>query len=97
MTEAPAISRSSVVKLARGVRLRKDAVRGQLVLLAPERAMALDETAVRIVQALDGERTLYRIADDFAAEFEAPAEEIANDITIFIQQLAARRMLDFAE
>ncbi|WOS65370.1 pyrroloquinoline quinone biosynthesis peptide chaperone PqqD [Sinorhizobium fredii] len=97
MTEAPAISSSSVVKLARGVRLREDAVRGQLVLLAPERAMALDEIAVRIVEALDGRRSLDRIAADFAAEFEAPAEEIANDIKVFIQQLAARRMLEIAE
>ncbi|RVN83523.1 pyrroloquinoline quinone biosynthesis protein PqqD, partial [Sinorhizobium meliloti] len=38
--DAPVISGSSVVKLARGVRLHEDPVRGQTVLLAPERAMA---------------------------------------------------------
>ena len=48
----------SVIKLAKGVRLREDAVRKQTVLLAPERAIALDEIAVAIVNALDGQRSL---------------------------------------
>jgi pyrroloquinoline quinone biosynthesis protein D len=45
-----------IVKLARGVRLRRDDIRGQTVLLAPELAMALDEIAIKIVEALDGKR-----------------------------------------
>jgi pyrroloquinoline quinone biosynthesis protein D len=94
MTVAPRIDGLMVVKLARGVRLRDDAVRGQKVLLAPERAMALDEIAVRIVEALDGERSLDRITEDFAAEFGAPREEIAGDVTAFVQELADRRMLE---
>jgi pyrroloquinoline quinone biosynthesis protein D len=92
--EAPVISGSSVVKLARGVRLREDPVRGQTVLLAPERAMAVDDIAVRIVQALDGKRTLDQIAADFAEEFEAPAVEIADDVKAFVHELAIRRMLE---
>jgi pyrroloquinoline quinone biosynthesis protein D len=84
----------TVAKLARGVRLRDDEVRGQKVLLAPERAMALDEIAVRIVEALDGERSIDRIADDFAAEFGAPRDQIAGDVTAFVQELADRRMLE---
>jgi pyrroloquinoline quinone biosynthesis protein D len=95
--EAPAISGASVVKLARGVRLRNDTARAQMVLLAPERAMALDEIAVRIVQALDGKRSVDRIAADFAAEFEVPVAQIAGDVTAFIQQLAGRRLLEFLQ
>ncbi|MDM9645938.1 pyrroloquinoline quinone biosynthesis peptide chaperone PqqD [Rhizobium sp. S163] len=88
-----AITGSMVVKLARGVRLRHDSVRGQTVLLAPELAMAVDEIAVKIIEALDGERNLDTIADDFAAEFQAPREQIATDVLAFIRELANRRML----
>jgi pyrroloquinoline quinone biosynthesis protein D len=95
--DAPVISGSSVVKLARGVRLREDTVRGHTVLLAPERAMALDEIAVKIVAALDGKRSLDRIATDFAAQFEAPVAQIASDVQSFARELAIRRMLEIVE
>jgi pyrroloquinoline quinone biosynthesis protein D len=88
-----AITSAMVVKLARGVRLRHDPVRGQTVLLAPELAMAVDEIAVKIVEALDGKRDLDTIADDFAAEFQAPREQIATDVLAFIRELAIRRLL----
>ena len=91
---AAAITGSMIVKLPRGVRLREDPVRGQMVLLAPERAMALDEIAVKIVEALDGVRSLDRIADDFAEAFRAPRDQIATDIIAFVQELANRRMLE---
>lgn len=94
--EAPVISGASVVRLARGVRLRADPARGHMVLLAPERAMALDEIAVTIVQALDGKRSLDRIAAELAARFEAPVAEIASDITAFIAELSSRRLLEIA-
>jgi pyrroloquinoline quinone biosynthesis protein D len=88
-----AITGSMIVKLARGVRLRRDDVRGQTVLLAPELAMALDEIAIKIVEALDGKRSIDTIADDFAAEFQAPREQIATDVLAFMRELANRRML----
>jgi pyrroloquinoline quinone biosynthesis protein D len=83
-----------VVTTARGVRMREDGVRGRMVLLAPERALALDDIAVKIVGALDGRRTIDQIADDFAAEFGAPRDQIAGDVLAFVQELADRRMLD---
>lgn len=97
MSSEDRISGASVVKLARGVRLHEDPVRGQTVLLAPERAMALDEIAVAIVQALDGERSLDRIVEDFAQKFDAPATEIAGDVMAFVRELAIRRMLEIVE
>ncbi|WEX74045.1 pyrroloquinoline quinone biosynthesis peptide chaperone PqqD [Sinorhizobium numidicum] len=95
--DASVISGPSVVKLARGVRLHDDPVRGRKVLLAPERAMALDDIAVLIVQALDGKRSLDRIAADFAAEFDAPVVQITNDVSAFAKELAVRRMLEIVE
>lgn len=94
MSEAPAITGETVVKLARGVRLREDPVRGQTVLLAPERALALDEIAVAIVKALDGVRSLDTIAEDFAQQFDAPKVQILGDIISFVEEFSKRRMLD---
>lgn len=88
------ITGGTVARLARGVRLREDPVRGQTVLLAPERALALDEIAVMIVKALDGERSLDAIADDFSKQFEAPKAEILGDIVTFVDEFSRRRMLE---
>ncbi|MBP1850344.1 pyrroloquinoline quinone biosynthesis peptide chaperone PqqD [Rhizobium halophytocola] len=89
------ISGDSVVRLARGVRLREDPVRGQTVLLAPERALALDEIAIAVVKALDGERTLQAIAADFAHQFDAPEDTILADIIAMIGAFSERRLLEF--
>jgi pyrroloquinoline quinone biosynthesis protein D len=96
MTEPAVVSVTgqTVAKLARGVRLREDPVRGQNVLLAPERALALDEIAVMIVNALDGERSLDAIADSFSAKFGAPKDQILADVIAFVGEFSKRRMLE---
>ncbi len=95
--DAALIGPFSIVKLSRGVRLREDNVRNQMVLLAPERAIALDEIALAIVQALDGHKTLDDIASDFAQKFEAPKEQVLGDILSFVREFANRRMLEAVE
>ena len=59
--------------------------------------MAVDDIAVALVQALDGERKLYRIAADFSEKFDAPVEEIAEDVRTFVQELSVRRMLEIVQ
>lgn len=88
------VTGDTVAKLARGVRLREDPVRGQTVLLAPERALALDDIAVMIVNALDGERSLDTIAAEFAEKFEAPKDQILADVIAFVDEFSKRRMLE---
>ena len=89
-----AVTGATVARLARGVRLREDPVRGQTVLLAPERALALDEIAVAIVKALDGTRDLDTIAADFARQFEAPQDQVLADVIAFIREFSDRRLLE---
>lgn len=89
-----AVTGATVARLARGVRLREDPVRGQTVLLAPERALALDEIAVAIVKALDGTRDLDTIAADFARQFEAPQDQVLADVITFIREFSDRRLLE---
>lgn len=88
------VTGATVARLARGVRLREDPVRGQTVLLAPERALALDEIAVAIVKALDGARDLDTIAADFARQFEAPQDQVLADVIAFIREFSDRRLLE---
>jgi pyrroloquinoline quinone biosynthesis protein D len=99
MTEQAAltVTATTVAKLARGVRLQEDTVRGQTVLLAPERALALDEIAVMIVKALDGERSLDAIAEEFSAKFEAPKEQVLGDVIAFVAEFSKRRMLELKQ
>ncbi|MGE7368787.1 pyrroloquinoline quinone biosynthesis peptide chaperone PqqD [Neorhizobium sp. NPDC001467] len=96
MTDAPppVVTGETVAKLARGVRLKEDTVRGQTLLLAPERALALDDIAVMIVKALDGARDLDTIAEEFSIAFEAPKAQILTDIIAFVDAFSKRRMLE---
>ena len=88
------VTGSLIPRLARGVRLHNDPVRGRKVLLAPERALALDEIAVKIIEALDGDRSIDSISTDLARQFGAPRDRVAADIITFLQELADRRMLE---
>jgi len=83
-----------VPALPRGVRLRYDESRGQWFLLGPERVFEPDETAVAILQRIDGVRSIEAIAQDLAIAFEADRDEIAADVTEFLRGLADLRMID---
>ncbi|MBX6741087.1 MAG: pyrroloquinoline quinone biosynthesis peptide chaperone PqqD [Acetobacteraceae bacterium] len=84
---------SSVPRLARGVRLREDAARGRWVVMAPERMFIPDETALEILRLVDGVRSLDAIADDLAARFDAPREEILQDTAALLEDLAAKGVI----
>jgi len=83
-----------VPALPRGVRFRFDESRGQWFLLGPERVFEPDETAVEILQRVDGVRSIAAIAQDLAMAFEADRDEIASDVTLFLRGLADQRMID---
>lgn len=83
--------------LPRGVRLHFDKVRGKNVLLAPERSLFLDDTGHAIVSEVDGKRSITAIARHLAAHYNAPEDAIASDINEFIDGLADKRVMDFAD
>lgn len=84
-------------RLTRHARLRHDAARGQWVLLAPERVLVLDETAQAILARLDGARSVAEIAAQLAAEYDAPAAEIAEDIRALLEDLRAQGLVEGGE
>lgn len=74
--------------LRRGFRLRYDDIRAAWVLLAPERLFMLDETAAQVLQLVDGTRTVPSIIDALAAQYNAPRDEIADDVRAMLRDLA---------
>jgi pyrroloquinoline quinone biosynthesis protein D len=94
MIAATAIPDDGRPALLRGVRTHWDRVRGRWFLLAPERAMALDEIGAAILAEADGERPFAEIVARLAARYDAPPEHIAGDARAFLAALIERRMVE---
>ena len=82
------VSEASVPALPRGARLRFDEARQRWVLLVPERVLAPDDVAVEILKLCDGKKSVGSIADELAAKYVAPREEILTDVIAMLQNLA---------
>ncbi|MCJ7597801.1 MAG: pyrroloquinoline quinone biosynthesis peptide chaperone PqqD, partial [Methyloceanibacter sp.] len=67
------------------LKLRHDAGRDRWVLLAPERILSPDQTAVAVLQLCDGKRTVEEIAALLAKEYSAPVEVIKTDVLDLLQ------------
>jgi pyrroloquinoline quinone biosynthesis protein D len=74
--------------LPKHIKMRHDAGRGRWIVLAPERVFNPDETAVAVLKNCDGQRTVADIAKALSEEYQAPLEEITNDIVAMLQDLA---------
>jgi pyrroloquinoline quinone biosynthesis protein D len=70
------------------LKLRHDAGRGRWILLAPERVLTPDETAVAVLKLCDGQRNVEDIVQALAKEYSAPAEVIRTDVLELLQGLA---------
>ena len=87
------IGEEAVPRLAPGVRLQQDHVRGGWVLQAPEQVLVADEIATEVVRLVDGTRSLGAVVDDLAARFTAPRTEIAADVQELLCQLAEQGLV----
>lgn len=85
---------AAIPVLPRGVRLRFDGVRGRMVLLAPERALMLDDVGAAVLGVVDGVRSLSGIAAHLAQTYDAPESEVLADVTEFLGGLAEERLVD---
>jgi pyrroloquinoline quinone biosynthesis protein D len=85
---------ATIPRLARGVRLREDAARGRWVLLAPERMLVPDETALEVLRLLDGARDVDAVVEALAERYAAPRAEIAADVSELLQELAENGVVE---
>lgn len=82
-------------RLAAKARLKADGVAGQDLLLFPEAALSLNETAAAIVRLCDGERTIAAIIDALAQRFSArDVSALADEVGAFLDTLRARGLVE---
>lgn len=87
------LMREARPNLAPGVRLTFDKARNSWVLLAPERVLVPDETALEILQRCDGARQLGEIVDDLASAYSADHDEIERDVRAMLAELIEKRLV----
>jgi pyrroloquinoline quinone biosynthesis protein D len=89
----PVIAAASVPFLPRHVILRYDKVRERWLILAPERVLIPEDTAVAVLKLVDGKRTMADIAAELAATYAAPVDLILTDSIALLQDLADKGFL----
>lgn len=88
------IAPDSRPRLVRGVRLHEDRARGRTVLLAPERVIAPNPTALEILRRCNGQLTFTAIVEELSRTHRAEPSRIAADAELLLWSLANRRMVD---
>ena len=81
---------SSRPALWRLARLDFDPVRQRRVLLYPEGAILLNDTAAEILELCDGTRTIADIARELGARYDA---DVTQDVADYLSQLADREVV----
>ena len=87
------ISEELAPRLAPGVRLKFDPARDSWVVLAPERVILPDDTALEVLRRCDGATSLGAIIDALAAEYDAPRATIAADVQTLLGELTQNGIL----
>jgi len=81
----------NVPRLPTGFRLQRDRVRDRHVLLFPEGALALNDTAVAVLELCDGKRTTEEIAAELSARYGGA--DVREDVDGLLLALAERGMV----
>jgi coenzyme PQQ biosynthesis protein PqqD len=82
-------------RLSPKARLRWDEVEKRYMLVFPEAALMLNETAPEILKLCDGEHTIEGIVDSLAQRFVGiDREAIKEDVTGFLTRIKARGLLE---
>ena len=85
------MSTLNVPRLPDGFRLQWDRVRERHVLLFPEGAIGLNETAAQVLELCNGERTIEEIADQLCERFGGA--DVHDDVENLLLSLANRGMV----
>ena len=86
------MTETATYRLARGIRLRREAD-GSVLMLIPEGIVTLNDTAYAALELADGERSITDIASVLAARFDAPDGALEADVAELFEEFAARGYL----
>jgi pyrroloquinoline quinone biosynthesis protein D len=78
-------------RLVDGVRLQYDDVREEHVLLVPEGAVRLNETAAHVLELCDGRRSLEEIADTLSQRYSGA--DVAADVRELLGGMGERGLV----
>ena len=78
-------------RLVDGARLQYDDVREEHVLLIPEGAVRLNETAAQVLELCDGRRSVDEIAATLSARYEGA--DVADDVRGLLQAMGERGLV----
>jgi coenzyme PQQ biosynthesis protein PqqD len=84
------VTLTSVPRLWKLARLDYDAVRGRPVLLYPEGAVLLNDSAKAILELVDGRRTVGEIAAILGERYH---QDVADDVADYLLNLANRELI----
>lgn len=87
------VSATSIPSLPKHVRIQFDPVRQAHAVLSPERIFWPNEISLDILKRCDGRSEVGAIIADLAAEYDAPKDEVAGDVTAFLQEWADRLLV----
>jgi pyrroloquinoline quinone biosynthesis protein D len=79
--------------LARGVRLRRDPLTDEPILLFPEGVLPLDDTTYDIVTRCSGDSTVESIILALADEYEVDQETLRGDVCECLEQLREQMLI----
>ncbi|HTU83543.1 MAG TPA: pyrroloquinoline quinone biosynthesis peptide chaperone PqqD [Candidatus Acidoferrales bacterium] len=80
-------------RLGKGVRLRRERD-GTAMLLVPEGALVLNETAAAALELVDGQRSIDEIVDAIVTRFEVERAQARADVCELIDRLSERRLIE---
>lgn len=83
---------SHVPRLASGVRVHRDQVRERDVLLYPEGALVLNDTAAAVLALVDGQRSIDEIAEELGERYGGA--DVRADVAELVQQVADEGLMD---
>jgi pyrroloquinoline quinone biosynthesis protein D len=88
---------SSRPRLAAGCRWGAESKNGEeRIILFPEGAIKLQGTGRQVLEHCDGQRTFGEIIAELQKQFgTADPTKIRNDISIFLEQLQKKRIVDY--
>ena len=86
LRERTKVSPHAVPSLPKHVRIQHDSVRQAFAVLSPENVFWPNEISLEILRRCDGRSPVAEIVADLAREYNAPEEDVAADVTAFLQE-----------
>jgi pyrroloquinoline quinone biosynthesis protein D len=86
LRERTMVSPQAMPALQKHVRIQYDPVRKAFAVLSPENVFWPNEISLEILRRCDGRSPVEKIVADLASEYNAPKEDVAADVTTFLQE-----------